>query len=150
MVAEEKAPQSSEREILWAIRLGRKLSGTTASQPRAAALLSMKVFRSVSLADQDFQIGLATHFRLVLTLSQSRFKILSRVGSFNIEVAMSWTGFGETEREKKPLPISGVQFLLQIDASTVFFVKHLLSGTISAGATDYATFPFRLRRAQFH
>ena len=53
---------------------------------------------------------------------------------------MSWTGFGETEREKNRFQflVSSFSFKSRFDG---VFREASASGTISDGTTDYATFP---------
>ena len=53
---------------------------------------------------------------------------------------MSWTGFGETEREKNRFQflVSSFSFKSRFEG---VFREASASGTISDGTTDYATFP---------
>jgi hypothetical protein len=108
------------------------------STPCGSTLL-MEAFGSVSFADQDFQIDrqLTSASLNPITIPVQDF-VSGR--SFNIEVAMSWTGFGETEREKNRFQflVSSFSFKSRFDG---VFREASASGTISDGTTDYATFP---------
>jgi hypothetical protein len=108
------------------------------STPCGRTLL-MDAFGSVSLADQDFQIDRQL---TSAALNPITIPVQDSVsgGTFNIEVAMSWTGFGETAREKNrsQLLVSSLSFKSRFEG---VFREASASGTISDGTTNYATFP---------
>src|SRR5262249_8227582 len=108
------------------------------STPCESTLL-MDAFGSVSLANQDFQIDRKL---TSATLGPITIPVEDTVSgsSFNLEVAMSWTGFGETARNKdrSQFLMSGFSFKTRFDGVSR---EASASGTISDGTTDYATLP---------
>jgi hypothetical protein len=108
------------------------------STPCGSTLL-MDAFGLVTLADQDFLIDRQL---TSATLNPITIPVQDFVsgGSFNVEVAMTWTGFGETVRQKdrSQFRVSSFSFKSRFDG---IFREASTSGRISDGTTDYATFP---------